>query len=129
LVYDPREPKLPSFVNLHGYLSDDEVLQATDEGRVVAKYGRATGLTFGIVDCAKSVMRKDSGEILEWAITTRRDTEFCKEGDSGAAIWAVENKRVLGILTSQTSENITYATAMPELLEDIGSHGLRASIP
>jgi hypothetical protein len=110
-------------------LSDAEVLQTTDEGRVVAKYGSATGLTFGIVNCAKSVKRKSSVEILEWAIVAGCHKKFCEKRDSGAAIWAANNNRVLGILTSQTSDDITYATAMPALLKDIESYGLSASIP
>ncbi|KAH7226268.1 hypothetical protein BKA60DRAFT_555747 [Fusarium oxysporum] len=110
---------------------------------VVAKFGRTTGLTFGIANEVKSVIRTimPGEEIIseEWCIVghkkrgQRRDV-FSADGDSGSCILDVHG-RVAGLLTSgkeagngSTDKDITYATPIEWLLKDIRSYGFNVTL-
>ncbi|KAF4431813.1 hypothetical protein FACUT_8573 [Fusarium acutatum] len=103
---------------------------------VVAKFGRTTGLTFGVANEVKSV-RRDllTGETViseEWCIVGHKKKgklrePFSSKGDSGACILDMYG-RVAGMLTSGNEAekhrvfDITYATPIEWLLKDIRSY-------
>ncbi|KAI1038723.1 hypothetical protein LB503_007697 [Fusarium chuoi] len=110
---------------------------------VVAKFGRTTGLTFGVANEAKSVLRKMlAGETVMsdelCIIGQKKEKGLCREvfsskGDSGACILDM-NGQVAGMLTSgMEAQNddaieITYATPIEWLLKDIRSYGLEVTL-
>ncbi|RFU79633.1 hypothetical protein TARUN_2606 [Trichoderma arundinaceum] len=110
---------------------------------LVAKYGARGGLTLGLGNTLKSVVRHT--ETLdgdresmseEWAITsvsraTDRQAAFSKKGDSGSCIWDMA-QRVAGIVMAGGGINgvndVTYAQPVERLLADIRAHGFNVSL-
>ncbi|KAF4974562.1 hypothetical protein FDECE_18650, partial [Fusarium decemcellulare] len=115
-----------------GSLDDDPTI-------AVAKYGSSTGLTAGFANGIKSLIRHPVDGMYvhseEWRIldskqhgnsNDRRDN-FSWRGDSGACVWG-GRCRVGGILTGGNGGrlggfDISYATPMEWLLDDIKAHG------
>ncbi|CCT64656.1 uncharacterized protein FFB20_00589 [Fusarium fujikuroi] len=110
---------------------------------VVAKFGRTTGLTFGVANEAKSVLRKKlAGETVMsdelCIIGQKKKKGLCREafsskGDSGACILDMYGQ-VAGMLTSgmeaqnEDAFEITYATPIEWLLKDIRGYGLEVTL-
>ncbi|KAF5653241.1 hypothetical protein F25303_2531 [Fusarium sp. NRRL 25303] len=110
---------------------------------VVAKFGRTTGLTFGVANEAKSVLRKMiAGETFMsdelCIIGQKKKKGLCREvffskGDSGACILDMYGQ-VAGMLTSgmearnEDAFEITYATPIEWLLKDIRGYGLEVTL-
>ncbi|KAM0264321.1 hypothetical protein ACHAQJ_000811 [Trichoderma viride] len=120
------------------------VAEYTDEPATpVAKYGATGGLTFGVGNTLKSVVRHTEnlhGDVEsiseEWAITavnnaTDRQAAFSKGGDSGSCVWDMEG-RPAGIIMAGGGMNqvndVTYAQPLERLLADIRAHGFEVSL-
>ncbi|KAG5817737.1 hypothetical protein H9Q74_001584 [Fusarium xylarioides] len=104
---------------------------------VVAKFGRTTGLTFGVANGVKSKRRQMMTGVWvisdEWCIVGHKKRgqtreAFSSKGDSGACIMDIYG-RVAGLLTSgkeaqkHGEHDVTYATPIEWLLKDIRSYG------
>ncbi|KAM0562154.1 hypothetical protein ACHAPJ_002599 [Fusarium lateritium] len=114
------------------------IAESLDEEAIpVAKSGCTSGLTFGLVNQAMSVVRRslDEKESIseEWCIMGpkrwgSRRTEFSGKGDSGSCVWDMHG-RVVGIITSGRKarddgmQDTTYVTPIEWLLNDIRDHG------
>ncbi|KAF5532941.1 hypothetical protein FMEXI_12129 [Fusarium mexicanum] len=105
----------------------------------VGMYGSASGVSHGVTNTAKSVVRRFLGGVPmvseEWcilgSIQHEKRKHFSKQGDSGASIMA-DDGRVVAILTCGGSgvsgcnrgiHDVSYATPIEWLLEDIRGHG------
>lgn len=114
---------------------------ADNKALLVVKYDAMDGLTFGLGNTLKSVVRHTGiggREIIgeEWCITSATPADehqiaFSLEGDSGSCIWDTE-RRVAGILMAGCGINgvndVTYAQPLEGLLADIRSHGFDVSL-
>ncbi|KAH7170105.1 hypothetical protein EDB81DRAFT_837107 [Dactylonectria macrodidyma] len=116
----------------------EEAGSLDDPAILVAKHGSSTGFTVGLATGIKSLIRQPIGEYdfqsEEWCIIgQKRDSEgrridFSSGGDSGSCVWDSEG-RVGGMLTggngsgSNGAFDISYATPMEWLLDDIKAHG------
>ncbi|KAM0510841.1 hypothetical protein ACHAPE_010467 [Trichoderma viride] len=114
----------------------DDADDPDEKALFVIKYDKLDGLTFGLGNTLKSIVRyTDIGgrEFIseEWSITsaTRADKHqmaFSSQGDSGLCILDAE-RRVAGILTAGCGingiNNVTYAQPADRLLADIRAHG------
>ncbi|KAF5622148.1 uncharacterized protein FTJAE_11009 [Fusarium tjaetaba] len=106
-----------------------------ERAMVVAKFGRGTGLTFGVANQVKSVTRMPilGQEFIseEWCILGhkkrgQRRQPFSTDGDSGSCILDMYG-RIGGMLTSgkpaqlakEEDADISYATPIDWLLKDI----------
>ncbi|RBA21287.1 hypothetical protein FPRO05_07601 [Fusarium proliferatum] len=113
--------------------SPNETSQGLDESAmVVAKFGRTTGLTFGVANEVKSVSRTvaPGQEFIseEWCILGHKQKgqnrqPFSSDGDSGSCILDMYG-RIGGLLTGgkppkDGNTDITYATPIEWLLKDI----------
>lgn len=109
---------------------------------MVLKYGGKTGLTVGLANQVKSVLRfphEDNpvGELSEeWCIVKvpgQSATTFSQPGDSGACIWDIHG-RIGGMISAGLKNvlkpelDITYATPIEWLLEDIQKHGFNIEL-
>ncbi|KAF5610120.1 uncharacterized protein FSUBG_3352 [Fusarium subglutinans] len=105
----------------------------------VCMYGSASGVSHGVTNTARSVVRRFVGGVPmvseEWCILGpiqhEKRKHFSKQGDSGASIMA-DDGRVVAILTCGGSgalgcnrgiHDVSYATPIEWLLEDIRGHG------
>ncbi|KAF5022229.1 hypothetical protein F66182_5744 [Fusarium sp. NRRL 66182] len=131
-------------VELSGTISEHEMMNPAFEFKsfegkamLVAKYGPRSGLTIGLANTVKSVLRHltEGPGVLsdEWCIVGHKKSGhlrecFSIEGDSGACVWDF-NGRIGGIMTSGVARgsedglDTTYATPIEWLLEDIRNHG------
>ncbi|KAF5011240.1 hypothetical protein FDECE_2639 [Fusarium decemcellulare] len=130
-------------LELRGLITETEMdAPATDRSNsredpvlVVAKRGQATGLTIGCSNEVRSVTRvtHEGEEYIseEWCITHfDGQSAFSKEGDSGACVFGLDG-RIGGMITSGNGNrvpDITYATPMEWLLEDIKASGFTATV-
>ncbi|KAF4493816.1 hypothetical protein FAGAP_10045 [Fusarium agapanthi] len=103
-----------------------------ERAMVVVKFGRTTGLTFGVANEVKSVTRIaiPGQEVIseEWCIVGHKKKGQCRQpfsapGDSGSCILDMYG-RIGGMLTSGKPEqnanpDVTYATTIEWLLKDI----------
>ncbi|KAL7781939.1 hypothetical protein V8C37DRAFT_398062 [Trichoderma ceciliae] len=120
------------------------IAEYTDEpALLVAKYGARGGLTFGLGNTLKSVVRHTESPFgdreyisEEWAIVdcggaTDRMAAFSTPGDSGSCIWDME-QRPAGILMAGNGINglndVTYAQPLERLLADIRAQGFEVSV-
>ncbi|KAF5989514.1 hypothetical protein FBULB1_800 [Fusarium bulbicola] len=111
-----------------------------DPGLVVLKHGKTTGFAVGRANGVHSVTRHVDtvGEVKssEWCIIGMDDKAFSAGGDSGAVVFDLEG-RVGGMITSglEAGENpsgkhdVTYASTMEWLLEDMAGHGYDLKLP
>lgn len=111
------------------------------EPLLVVKYDAMDGLTFGLGNTLKSVVRytgTGGREFIseEWCITSATSADeyqmaFSLKDDSGACLWDKE-RRVAGILTAGCGNNkvsdVTYAQPVESLLADIRAHGFDVSL-
>lgn len=110
------------------------------EPLVVVKYDAMDGLTFGLGNTLKSLVRySDTGREFiseEWCITSATSADeyqvaFSLKDDSGSCLWDRE-RRVAGILTTgcgnKKVNDVTYAQPMENLLVDIRAHGFDVSL-
>lgn len=99
----------------------------------VLKRGRTTGVTCGVANEVESYVRtyfnKDSSfESKEWAILGYNNSfsPFSDKGDSGALVVDAEG-RLGGMLTGgsgfSATTDVTYATPIVSLLQDMQKHG------
>ena len=99
----------------------------------VVKRGKTTGVTCGVSNEVKSYVRthntdKSSFEFKEWAILgyDKSFSPFSTQGDSGALVVDAEG-RMGGIVTGgsgfSAETDVTYATAIASLLQDMHKHG------
>ncbi|RFU77549.1 hypothetical protein TARUN_4699 [Trichoderma arundinaceum] len=109
----------------------------------VAKYGARGGLTLGLGNTLKSVVRHvnnvdgtRSSTSEEWAIISvngafDRQAAFSKRGDSGSCVWDME-RRPAGIIGAGCNMNgmndITYAQPLERLIRDIKAHTFDVSL-
>jgi hypothetical protein len=108
---------------------------------IVMKYDATEGLTFGLSNTLKSIIRHTGiggREFIseEWCITSatpanERQIAFSLKGDSGSCIWDKQH-RVAGIMTAGCGMNgindVTYAQPIERLLADIRAHGFDVSL-
>ena len=104
----------------------------------VLKRGRTTGVTCGVANEVESYVRtyfpeNRSFESKEWAIIGYDKTSpFSVEGDSGALVVDAEG-RMGGMLTggsgSLETTDVTYATPIVALLQDMHKHGWKRPNP
>ncbi|KAF4416413.1 hypothetical protein F53441_14547 [Fusarium austroafricanum] len=134
--------------NLKGTVPEDEmrhpalqVCQSDENVMIVGKFGRSSGLTFGLVNEVKSVQRTFAGNEWseEWCIVGHRRkkvdqtrTDFTKRGDSGSCIFDLKG-RIAGMVTGGREtgagvHDITYATPIDWLLDDIRSYGFEVEL-
>ncbi|KAI9166364.1 hypothetical protein HJFPF1_02464 [Paramyrothecium foliicola] len=125
-------------------LRHPSTLNAMDDAvLIVGKYGANTSLTFGFGNQVKSLVRRPGGRNRdytseEWCVVGgRRESgarreDFSVPGDSGSVIWDM-NQRIGGMITAgvgaRSGIEVTYATPMELLLEDIRSFGFNVEIP
>ncbi|GJC89372.1 hypothetical protein ColLi_12210 [Colletotrichum liriopes] len=116
-------------------------LNVEDEATmIVGKRGRGSGLTWGLSSGIRSVIRCPSSlshEVYsdEWCIVGADGllgSAFSTGGDSGACVWDVQG-RIGGMITGGNSANgaamdVTYATPMEWILEDMKACGLNVNI-
>ncbi|KAJ9414973.1 hypothetical protein QL093DRAFT_2105520 [Fusarium oxysporum] len=108
-------------------------------GLVVLKHGRTTGFTIGRANGVHSVLRhafEIAEEVIssEWCIVGLGNA-FSDRGDSGAVVFDLEG-RVGGMITAGLRKqdnadgfDVTYATPMQWLLDDIKRHGYDVELP
>ena len=105
----------------------------------VLKRGRTTGVTCGIANEVESYVRTYSSEIgsfesKEWAILgyDKSSSPFSDKGDSGALVVDAEG-RMGGMLTGgsgfSAKIDVTYATPIVALLQDMHNHGWKRPKP
>ncbi|KAI1015449.1 hypothetical protein LB504_010954 [Fusarium proliferatum] len=112
-----------------------------DKGLIVMKHGLKTGFTIGLANGIHSVIRHASdvvGDVTssEWCIIGMDGKAFSDVGDSGACVFDLEG-RIGGMITSGLEagktplgeHNVTYATPMQWLLEDIKGAGYDVKLP
>ncbi|KAH7171509.1 hypothetical protein EDB81DRAFT_837954 [Dactylonectria macrodidyma] len=132
---------------LDGTLPETEMRKPFEEVRslgkdpaiLVAKHGAATGFTVGLATGIKSLIRHplEDGPCFqseEWCIIGQRRNsqgrreDFSSGGDSGSCVWD-RNGRIGGMLAggsgsgSNGAFDVSYATPMEWLLDDIKAHG------
>ncbi|PON20808.1 hypothetical protein TGAM01_v210316 [Trichoderma gamsii] len=114
----------------------DDADDPDEKALFVIKYDKLDGLTFGLGNTLKSIVRYTGiggREFIseEWCITSatranEHQMAFSSEGDSGLCILDAE-RRVAGILTAGCGingiNNVTYAQPVERLLADIRAHG------
>ncbi|KAH7310567.1 hypothetical protein B0I35DRAFT_481871 [Stachybotrys elegans] len=131
-------------------------LPRCDEGEdamVVGKWGRTSGLTFGLVNMARSVVRKQLTKDGEQAVCDELSIVgfeqdepvggqsslpypgsdyFSRCGDSGSIVWCIDG-RIAGLLTSgngkEGKQDITYATPFELIIKDMHARGLDVRLP
>ncbi|EMT72117.1 hypothetical protein FOC4_g10003970 [Fusarium odoratissimum] len=108
-------------------------------GLVILKHGRTTGFTVGRANGVHSVLRhafEIAEEVVssEWCIVGLGNA-FSDKGDSGAVVFDLEG-RVGGMITAGLRKqdnadgfDVTYATPMQWLLDDIKRHGYDVELP
>ncbi|RGP62274.1 hypothetical protein FLONG3_10280 [Fusarium longipes] len=115
---------------------EEESMSLDEPAKLVAKFGRSSGLTAGVRNEVKSVKRTIDGahELIsdEWCTMgakTMGDNSrlpFSTKGDSGSCIFDMEG-RIAGLLTSGKGPggayDLAYVTPMEWLLHDIRSFG------
>ncbi|KAH7321334.1 hypothetical protein B0I35DRAFT_501489 [Stachybotrys elegans] len=117
-----------------------------ESGFIVGKCGITSGLTFGLGNPPKSLLRKLptlSREPIvseEWCIIGYREEKtwslatslFSAPGDSGSIVWDLDG-RIAGMITGGHRDlgelDVTYATPFERLLQDIRNHGLDVRLP
>ncbi|KAK7409259.1 hypothetical protein QQX98_008569 [Neonectria punicea] len=131
-------------VRLQGTISEEEMKcpntwDHTNEPTImVAKFGATSFLTVGFANTVKSLTRTPLPhlEVIseEWCIIGRKNEKghgreaFSFEGDSGACVWDVQG-RIGGIMAAggghrdMGAHDVTYATPIEWLLDDIKGHG------
>ncbi|KAI9898129.1 hypothetical protein N3K66_006489 [Trichothecium roseum] len=116
---------LPSLDRAHDYDPSHKQL-------VVFKYGRTTKLTAGLSNKPVSLTRKSGHVSEEWCILPLAGRVFSRSSDSGSLVWDTE-RRLGGIITSgdhnDTGTDVTYATPMERLLQDIRARGYNVEVP
>ncbi|CCF32512.1 hypothetical protein CH063_04888 [Colletotrichum higginsianum] len=131
-----------------GFLPASE-LQNPKKKLIVGMRGRTSGLTFGLVNQVKSVTRRpitDGQTFISkecCIVGDRANREFTQHGDSGACVFDLNGRAVAmvtgGISRQQVSKggddygldramDVTYATPMEWLLEDMKACGLSMEI-
>ncbi|CAH0051106.1 unnamed protein product [Clonostachys solani] len=132
-------------LELSGTVSESELLALPrDESNqaIVAKVGAATGLTLGSSNGMCSSLRSGNNTwSQEWCIIgMKKDpnqgilaerTMFSAQGDSGASVWFLDG-RIAGMLTSGRCSgfvDVTYATPIERLLNDIRERGYDVELP
>ncbi|KAK2010256.1 hypothetical protein LZ32DRAFT_607705 [Colletotrichum eremochloae] len=134
-------------IQLRGFVAVSE-LQNRKIERIVGMRGRTSGLTFGLVNQVKSVTRrlKDGRTFLSkecCIVSDRANDVFTRPGDSGACVFDLAG-RVVGMVTGGITReqvlqggddygldramDVTYATPMEWLLEDMKACGLSMEI-
>ncbi|KAL5593144.1 hypothetical protein FOBRF1_012246 [Fusarium oxysporum] len=113
--------------------------EETPPGLFVLKHGRTTGFTIGRANGVHSVLRhafEIAEEVVssEWCIVGLGNA-FSDKGDSGAVVFDLES-RVGGMITAGLRKqdnadgfDVTYATPMQWLLDDIKRHGYDVELP
>ncbi|KAF5257252.1 hypothetical protein FOXYS1_12230 [Fusarium oxysporum] len=112
-----------------------------DKGLVVMKHGLKTGFTIGLANGIHSVIRHASGvagDVIssEWCIIGIDAKAFSDTGDSGACVFDLEG-RIGGMITAGLEashsplgeHDVTYATPMQWLLDDIKQQGYSVKLP
>ncbi|KAF5704145.1 hypothetical protein FMUND_12688 [Fusarium mundagurra] len=121
-------------------IPEPELKAASPPGELfVVKHGKTTGFTVGRANGIHSLIRHANdviGDVTssEWCIIG--DNAFSDDGDSGACVFDLEG-RIGGIITSGLkAENnplgkhdVTYASTIEWLLEDIARHGYDLKLP
>ncbi|CAH0017102.1 unnamed protein product [Clonostachys rhizophaga] len=120
-------------LELSGTVSESELMaMPRDESNqaIVAKFGAATGLTTGKNSWSQEWciigMKKDPNQGM-----LAQRTMFSAQGDSGAAVWFLDGK-IAGMLTSGRCRgvvDVTYATSIERLLNDIRGRGYDVELP
>ncbi|KAK2006682.1 hypothetical protein LZ32DRAFT_611027 [Colletotrichum eremochloae] len=133
-------------LHIQGIVADSEL--QNPRKRIVGMRGRTSGLSFGIVNQVKSVIRrtvKDGRTFFskECCIVAHRNNHgsFTKPGDSGAYIFDLKGRAVGMVTGGITREDVlqgeeyyyqamdvTYATPMEWILEDMKACGLSMEI-
>ncbi|KPM41028.1 hypothetical protein AK830_g5560 [Neonectria ditissima] len=136
-------------VRLHGTISEPEMKRpstcdhADNPTIMVAKFGAKTHFTVGFTNAIKSVTRRprENLELISEELCIlgcKRSSEngrecFSARGDSGACVWDVQG-RIGGIVTGgggnehAGSHDVTYATPIEWLLEDVKSFGFDVAL-
>ncbi|KAK7432258.1 hypothetical protein QQZ08_001203 [Neonectria magnoliae] len=131
-------------VRLHGTIPEHEMKHpktwnvANDRTIMVAKFGSTSFLTVGFANTVKSLTRVPLPNLKviseEWCIIGRKNKRgpgreaFSLAGDSGACVWDVQG-RIGGIMAAgggnrdMGAHDVTYATPIEWLLDDIKGHG------
>lgn len=123
---------------LDGMLTEDEIFKHPD--LVVGKFGAMTGLTYGVSNDIMSVVRHPSGNDSkvsdEWCIIGIGGL-FSEPGDSGSVVWDRKTHQIGGIITAGSGDawgresklDVTYATPIERLLDDIRESGFNVELP
>ncbi|OHE92526.1 hypothetical protein CORC01_12175 [Colletotrichum orchidophilum] len=152
---DFLEPAPDGTIVLNGLVPVSEIFQprfydAKDGSAklIVGKRGLTTGLTWGISNNVKSVIRQvvvvgqGTGEerserlYSEWCVVSANGplkSAFTAVGGSGACVWDLTG-RIAGMVTSGLSGDgyimdVTYVTPMSWLMSEMEEHGLDVVIP
>ncbi|KAF5633266.1 uncharacterized protein FTJAE_7230 [Fusarium tjaetaba] len=108
-----------------------------DRGLVVMKHGKTSGFTMGRANGIQSLIRVKDVTSSEWCIIGMDGQKpFSAEGDAGACVFDLQG-RIGGMITSGLEANkdpfrshdVTYATPVEWLLEDIARHGYDLKLP
>ncbi|KAI1023675.1 hypothetical protein LB505_011232 [Fusarium chuoi] len=112
-------------------------LEGPSPNLCVMKHGGSTGFTIGLANGIHSVIRRISGVSTEWCIIGMNDEAFTATGDTGACVFDLKG-RVGGMIASGLEagkesplgrHDVTYATPMQWLLEDIKRAGYDVKLP
>ena len=128
-----------------------EILMFYEAKKPVGKLGAASGLTFGVVNNLKSLVRHphfvdndvvNVKDVPTWEIcvvnpmqkqagpVASHQLAFARGSDSGAAVWDMTG-RAVGILTGGVGGELvdtTYVTSLERILDDMKSSGIKARI-
>lgn len=118
--------------------------------RRFVKRGCGSGLTFGLFNEVKSVVRKvynssTPPQATEWCVIGKpgSDSPFSRAGDSGACVWDPVTGNVAGMITAGLRKDealqsghlepgfaadLTYVTPLEWILEDIKECGLHLDV-
>jgi hypothetical protein len=124
-------------------IPEAELENTAASGLIVIKYGCKSGLTFGLSNGIRSIVRRPAGPgpagamvSNEWCIIgVNSQIPFSKGGDSGACVFDLTG-RIGGIMTAGLKKennpdgvDVTYATPMQWLLDDIKRQGYDVKLP
>lgn len=139
-------------ITLSGMLPEATIANPPDaQGLIVSTFtGGGKDIRFGTSNEIMSVTcrRSNNGKKLvsdEWGITGIGREAFSADGDSGACVWDVHSKCIAGMITSGSGDmlsrsdicgrnyyysaiDVTYATPIERLIEDMRDCGLDVSL-
>lgn len=86
---------------------------------VVAKVGRTTGDTTGIVNGVQTSVNVDGKTTSEWTVVGENGEVFAEHGDSGSGVWSLNGDCVGLLWGSATSSGMGFITPIQQIFDDL----------